>query len=73
MKNINFLSGELSFPLKAKAKIRYRQQDQNCEVTPLENGKYQVTFEQKQKAVASGQIVALYDENDFLVMSGVID
>lgn len=73
IKNIHFLSGELSFPLKAKAKIRYRQTDQNCEVTPLENEKYKVTFDEKQKAVASGQIVAIYDENDFLVMSGVIE
>lgn len=73
IKNINFLSGELAFPLRAKAKIRYRQQDQNCEVTLPENGKYKVTFDEKQKAVASGQIVAIYDENDFLLMSWVID
>lgn len=73
IKNINFLSGELAFPLRAKAKIRYRQQDQNCEVSQLENGKYKVIFDEKQKAVASGQIVAIYDENDFLLMSGVID
>gem|GEM_PF-3921728 len=35
----------------------------------LKNAKYRVIFHEKQRAVAAGQICAVYDENDFLVMS----
>lgn len=73
IKNVNFLWNVCEFPLKAKAKIRYRQEDQNCEVFDLGNGKYEVKFEKPQRAIAAGQICAVYDENDFLVMSWVIE
>jgi hypothetical protein len=33
----NYLSGEnISFPLKAKTKIRYRQADQDCLISEVE-------------------------------------
>ncbi|MDD5770238.1 MAG: tRNA 2-thiouridine(34) synthase MnmA [Candidatus Gracilibacteria bacterium] len=73
IKNVNFLSGKINFPLKAKAKIRYRQQDQECEIFDLNNGKYKVKFKDKQKAIASGQICTVYNKDDLLVMSGIID
>lgn len=73
MKHTNILWELPKFPLKAKAKIRYRQEDQVCEINELWNGKYKVKFEKSQRAIAPGQICAIYDENDFLVMSGVIE
>lgn len=73
IKNVNFLSENLHFPLTWKAKIRYRQEDQSCEVIDLKNAKYRVIFHEKQRAVAAGQICAVYDENDFLVMSWIIE
>lgn len=73
IKNVNFLSWSLIFPFDGKAKIRYRQQDQECKISFLKNGKYETKFLQPQKAVASGQIVAIYNENDYLVMSWIIN
>lgn len=72
LKNIHFLSWNVSFPFSAKAKIRYRQEDQICEIFPQNDGSYSVKFAEPQRAIAPWQICALYDGNDFLVMSGVI-
>jgi tRNA-specific 2-thiouridylase len=55
------------FPLIAKAKIRYRQEDQDCTIYKEENV-YKVEFTQKQRAIASGQICAIYLEDE-LIMS----
>ncbi len=59
------------FPLEAKCKIRYRQADQEC-IIYKEKNKYRVEFKEKQRAIASGQICAVYLDDD-LVMSGVIN
>lgn len=72
LKNIHFLSWNVSFPFSAKAKIRYRQEDQICQIFQQNDGLYSVKFAESQRAIAPWQICALYDENDFLVMSGVI-
>jgi tRNA-specific 2-thiouridylase len=68
---MNFLSKNIDFPFTGKAKIRYRQSDQDVVVHKIEDG-YRVDFESPQRAIASGQICAIYDENDILLMSGVI-
>lgn len=49
-----------AFPLKCHAKVRYRQQDQSCEVD-LRDGKYLIRFDTPQRAVTPGQSVVLYD------------
>lgn len=72
LRNIHFLSWSVSFPFSAKAKIRYRQEDQICQIFPQNDGSYSVKFAEPQRAIAPWQICALYDGNDFLVMSGVI-
>ncbi len=59
------------FPLKVKCKIRYRQSDQNCTIFK-EKDRYRVEFIEKQRAIASWQICAVYLDDD-LVMSGVIN
>ncbi len=61
---------DFEFPLSAKCKIRYRQDDQECEIFK-EKDRYRVEFKVKQRAIASGQICAVYLDNE-LVMSGVI-
>ena len=69
--DFHFLSWEdYEFPLTAKAKIRYRQADQECVVYKEEN-LYRVEFSEKQRAIAVWQICAIY-LNDKLVMSWVI-
>ena len=49
--------------LRCGAKVRYRQGDQDCQVTALDNGEVKVRFDERQKAVAPGQFVVFYDEN----------
>jgi tRNA-specific 2-thiouridylase len=61
---------DFEFPLKAKCKIRYRQADQECIIYKEEN-RYRVEFKDKQRAIASGQICAIYLWDD-LVMSWII-
>jgi tRNA-specific 2-thiouridylase len=46
--------------LRCNAKIRYRQADQACTVTLLENNAISVIFDEPQRAVAPGQSIVLY-------------
>ena len=77
MNNINILNWDAINSistekwLKAHCKIRYRQADQECIIKKEENWKYKVEFKDKQRAIASGQICAVYVWDE-LVMSGVI-
>jgi tRNA-specific 2-thiouridylase len=50
-----------SAPFRAHAKIRYRQADQACTVTPLADGRLQLEFAAPQRAVTPGQSAVLYD------------
>ena len=54
-----------------KAKTRYRQSDQHCEVNLDQDGNANVTFEQPQRAVTPGQSLVLYD-GDVCLGGGVI-
>lgn len=49
-------------PLHCTAKIRYRQADQECQISHLEDGKLQVEFIQPQRAVTPGQYVVFYQD-----------
>lgn len=69
--SIHFLwKDDFELPLKAKCKIRYRQADQDCTLYK-ENWTYKVKFDKSQRAIASGQICAIYLDDD-LIISGVI-
>ncbi len=84
--NIHFIGAQLEFPYHWKAKIRYRQSDQDVIVSPKDLFYYENSWEgiqvdwhgfiwqfaEAQRAVSSGQIVALYDWDE-LVASGVIE
>jgi tRNA-specific 2-thiouridylase len=60
-KNANWISGVPDqFPLSCTAKTRYRQQDEACIVTPLDDLRYEVSFAQPQWAVTPGQSVVFY-------------
>ena len=56
----------LTAPLRCKAKTRYRQQEERATVTPLADGKIQVTFDEPQRAMTVGQAVVLYDGDTVL-------
>ena len=70
IKNINFLSNWKLW--KAKCKIRYRQEDQNCVVTKISEDEYSVEFNEKQRAISQWQICAIYIWDE-LVMSWIIN
>ena len=71
IKHMHFLwRDDFEFPLKAKAKIRYRQADQGCMIEK-KGDVYLVRFDKPQRAIASGQICAIYLWEE-IVMSGVI-
>ena len=56
--------------LRCKAKVRYRQADQGCVVTALDDNRLDVRFDESQKAVAPGQFVVFYD--DSLCLGGAV-
>jgi len=58
-------------PLRCKAKVRYRQDDQMCTIEATTDG-YRVIFDTPQRAVTPGQSVVFYDE-DICLGGGVIE
>ena len=56
--------------LRCRAKVRYRQPDQDCVVQDLGDGRLDVRFDQRQRAVAPGQFVVFYDES--LCLGGAV-
>lgn len=55
-----------------QARIRYRQELQECVIEKLEDGHATVTFTNPQRAVAPGQFIAFYNDDE-LLGSGVIE
>jgi tRNA-specific 2-thiouridylase len=49
-----------------QAKIRYRQADQNCQVTINQDGTLSVRFDEAQRAITPGQSVVFYDQDECL-------
>lgn len=70
--NIYWVNGEPSaFPFKCKAKIRYRQPDQDCTIHKTGNG-YHVDFDEPQRAVTPGQSLVIYLD-EICLGGGVIE
>lgn len=73
----HWIGEPLSLPFNAMAKIRYRQEDQAVTVTAspeVLQGQwpaYLITFSTPQRAISSGQTIALY-QNEDLIASGII-
>ncbi|MFI2809893.1 MULTISPECIES: tRNA 2-thiouridine(34) synthase MnmA [Microbulbifer] len=57
---------------RARAKTRYRQPDQDCNVRVLENGELDVSFDEPQRAITPGQSLVLYD-GDICLGGAVIE
>ncbi len=51
---------KLEGPLSVQAKIRYRQEDQECVITPMPGGQVRVDFAQPQRAITPRQAVVFY-------------
>lgn len=55
-----------------QAKIRYRSQAEKCRVICLEEGKFEVDFEEAQRAISPGQAIVFY-QGDEVLGGGWID
>jgi tRNA-specific 2-thiouridylase len=62
----------LTAPLRCAAKTRYRQADQVCTVTPLNDTQCQVVFDEPQRAITPGQSVVFY-QDEICLGGGVIE
>ena len=51
----------LDSPMRLKAKVRYRQEEQPCLVEQTGEDTIRITFDQPQRAITPGQAVVLYD------------
>jgi len=70
---LSFVAGAI--PGKAftcTAKTRYRQPDQACDVTEVDDGRVRVDFRSPQRAVTPGQSVVFYTDDECLG-GGIID
>lgn len=70
--NWHWIWEEKKFPYIWLAKIRYRQPDQEVTIIDLWNWRIEAQFSEKQRAVASGQTIALYEWEE-LIGSWIID
>lgn len=70
--SVHWINGKpADFPLKCKAKTRYRQPDQSCSVHQEDKG-YKVLFSEPQRAVTPGQSVVFY-QDDICLGGGIIE
>lgn len=58
--------------MKVETKIRYSQIPSKAVITPMENGKVKVNFNEKQRAITKGQSVVFY-KGDLLIGGGIIE
>jgi tRNA-uridine 2-sulfurtransferase len=61
-----------SFPFSCHSKVRYRQPDQECVITKIEDNKAYVSFAKPQRAVTQKQSIVFYHK-DTCIGGGVIE
>ncbi len=72
IKDINWLSENTKDdPLHVEARIRYRQQLAQAQLTKIGENAYKLMFQDPQRAVTPGQVAALYQDSQ-LIAGGVI-
>ncbi len=59
---VHWIATPPTFPLKCKAKIRYRQASQDCTISQ-QDSEIKVLFEKPQRAITPGQSVVFYDQD----------
>lgn len=71
--DINLITcDKIERPVRVKAKIRYKQEEQWAIVEQVDNNRLHIEFEQPQRAISKGQAVVLYD-GDIVVGGGTIE
>ena len=69
---VNFMAMEgLEEEVRLKAKIRYNHPGAECVISPVEDGKVRVTFDQPQRAITPGQAVVFY-QGEYVAGGGII-
>lgn len=69
---VNFMAMEgLEEEVRLKAKIRYNHPGAECVISPAEDGKVRVTFDQPQRAITPGQAVVFY-QGEYVAGGGII-
>ena len=70
--DINLISVEkIEEPMRVKAKVRYRQKEQDATVVQTDDDRISVVFDEPQRAITKGQAVVMYD-GDTVVGGGTI-
>ena len=70
--NFNWIAGSApQEPVRCKAKIRYRQQEQWATAAPLDDSRVHLLFDEPQRAITPGQAAVLYD-GDIVLGGGTI-
>ncbi len=60
---VNWINQQSDAPINCNAKIRYRQNDQECQVTKVDDNRYRVDFSIPQRAVTPGQSIVFYQDH----------
>lgn len=69
---LHWISGKIpEVPFECHAKTRYRQADQACCITTLDDHNFEVNFKQAQRAITPGQSVVFY-RDDICLGGGII-
>jgi tRNA-specific 2-thiouridylase len=72
-RDINLIAVErIDTPLRVRARVRYRQEEQPATVWQLDSDTLRIEFDDPQHAVALGQTVVMYD-GDVVIGGGTID
>jgi len=58
--DLNWFKEPSFFPFLCRAKVRYRQIDQPCEIVSIHNGEVIVNFKEPQRAITPGQSIVFY-------------
>ncbi len=70
--DFNWISGEApKAPIRANAKTRYRHKEQPATITPLDDGRVEILFDEPQRAITTGQAAVIY-QGDTLLGGGRI-
>jgi len=70
---LTWCNGEMpQLPLQCKAKVRYRQPDQQCTIHSIQNDSATISFNEAQRAITPGQSIVFYNDDNCLG-GGIID
>jgi tRNA-specific 2-thiouridylase len=64
--NLNWIVPPPDSPFEATCKVRYRQKQIPCRITPLPGDRVEVRFLKGEKAITPGQAVVIYDGEEVL-------